>query len=552
MSNGFAGMRALTVGFISFLFTLVGGAQEPGGVISKGPYLQGPGTDTMTIKWESFTNIPGVLHYGLKGTADTEFKLETPRRLNAVSSTSVTNVTLEGVTNVSRFYTTNIAFLYEAPLKHLQPGSAYTYWVEMDQAHSRPRQFKTFAANPAKVTFIGYGDARSNPRTHLAVVSNFKRYQPDFILHTGDLVVDGRRYDVWGREFFGPLAEVIDEIPILPSIGNHEQDGTNYMFYMALPGKERWYSYDFGPVHVVALDFRLEKGNDAQFAFAREDLLASKAPWKVVFMHYPMFNIGGHASGWGHAAYLPLFHEAKVDLVVGGHSHLYERFQPIAGTNSSDSWPITHITTGGGGAPLYPAAPHPALASFYSTNHFVVFEATASNLTARAFTTNNTLLDEIELTKTNGQPATAYLAQVYPENAMKLFYELGTNLIASLSGIPSQDNGVQARFTIPPVKEFAAPLPIKLTLTPDSEKYYELEDGPVLTSAPGSNQPENIVWTRVRSKGIRSITSDPKAGGAMVPPLIFQARIKVGKVDALAYGQKSRLMESASKPAAEK
>jgi hypothetical protein len=53
-----------------------------------------------------------------------------------------------------------------------------------------------------------------------------------------------------------------------------------YLFYMHLPGKDRWYSFDIGPVHLLALDFRYEKETDEQFAFARQDLLAAKAPWK--------------------------------------------------------------------------------------------------------------------------------------------------------------------------------------------------------------------------------------------------------------------------------
>jgi hypothetical protein len=51
-----------------------------------------------------------------------------------------------------------------------------------------------------------------------------------------------------------------------------------------------------GPAHVLALDYRLGKGNDEQFAFAQQDLMTAKAPWKVVFMQYPVFNIGGHAT----------------------------------------------------------------------------------------------------------------------------------------------------------------------------------------------------------------------------------------------------------------
>src|SRR6185436_16205887 len=43
-------------------FALVGSlaAQDISGTFLKGPYLQGPGTDTITIKWESPSSKPGV------------------------------------------------------------------------------------------------------------------------------------------------------------------------------------------------------------------------------------------------------------------------------------------------------------------------------------------------------------------------------------------------------------------------------------------------------------------------------------------------------------
>ena len=462
---------------------------------------------------------------------------------------SITNLSASGETSVTRETATNVVYLYEARLTELRPGSVYTYWAETGDVKTPHKRFKTFELDQRETTFIAYGDARTNPKMHLAVASNFKRYSPDFILHTGDLVADGRRYDVWGREFFGPLADVIDEIPILPSIGNHEQDGNNYLFYLSLPGKERWYSYDVGPVHVVALDYRREKGNDEQFAFAQQDLMASKAPWKVVFMHYPVFNIGGHATRWGHATYLPLFHEAKVDLVVVGHSHIYERFLPVAGASATASWPILHITTGGGGAGLAPVYPHPALAAYYSTNHFVVFEATATTLKGRAFTKDNALLDKFELKKSNGRPSAEYLAQVYPEEALKLFYEAGPSLTASLAATPRTDSGAQAMFTLHSVKGMAGPVPLEISLTPASAQYYELEGGPVQVTAPGAAEPEKVVWARVRARGERSIGTDGRSGELLSPALTFQGRMKVGTVETLAYGQRCRVTDAAAEAA---
>ena len=54
--------------------------------------------------------------------------------------------------------------------------------------------------------------------------------------------------------------------------------------YLHLPGQGRWYSFEAGPVHALALDYRFEKGTSEQFRFARQDLLATRATWEIV-MH---------------------------------------------------------------------------------------------------------------------------------------------------------------------------------------------------------------------------------------------------------------------------
>ena len=540
-------MRSLLCGALVLLSARAGLGDGTNGVFLKGPYLQGPGADTMTIKWEAPVNELSFLRYGLDGKEDHELRIYAPRPLKAVVTSGVTNHLPGGEVTVTNVSQTNVVYLYEAKLGNLRPGATYTYSAETGGVRSGVRKFRTFSAEKPTATLIAYGDGRSNPKTHAAVAGNFKRYSPDAILHTGDLVGDGRRYELWGREFFGPLSKVIDEIPMLPSVGNHEQDGTNYLFYLELPGKERWYSYDIGPVHVLALDYRLENGNDEQFAFAQRDLLGSKAPWKVVFMHYPVFNIGGHFTRWGHNTYLPLFHQAKVDLVVVGHSHLYERFRPVAGTNGAEAWPITHITTGGGGAGLAAVLPHPALASFYSTNHFVVLEATDSALKGRALTANNELLDSFELSKTNGQPSADYLAQVYPEEALKLTYEAAPSLTASLASVPQPDTGAPTMFTLHPIKGAEQPVPLEIELTPASAKYYKLEGGPLHVMVPGQADPEKVVWATVWAiNDGQTSTASTGIGKALPHTLVFQGRLKAGGADTISYGQRSTVTDRAA------
>ena len=451
--------------------------------------------------------------------------------------------------NVAEGYITNAVFLYEMTLTNLKANSVYTYSAETEGVRTPPKRFKTFGAHPDKVTFIAYGDTRSNPKLHAAIAANFKRYSPDFILHTGDLVGAGKRYDLWGKEFFEPLAQVIDEVPILPAIGNHEQDGINYLHYLHLPGKATsWYSYDVGPVHVLSLDYRYEKETDEQFAFAKRDLLAAKAPWKIVMLHFPVFNIGGHGTRWGHTAYLPLFHQAKVDMVIAGHSHIYERFHPVAPKTGADTWPITHITTGGGGAPLYATFPHPALASQAATNHFLVIEATPTSLKGRALTTNNTAIDTFELKKSRGRPSAKYLAEVYSEETLNLAFDAVPSLTAELASVPGTDSPAQVMFTIRPLGKVKQPVELEIGLTPDSAAYYEIKDGPLRVTTPSGTGSNKVVWANVRATGQKKA----EAAGTrreLSPALVFQARVRVGTDETLAYGQKSKVSEAASEAA---
>src|SRR5439155_12870177 len=67
-------------------------AQQGPAIFLKGPYLQAPGSETMTIMWESWTNGPGILRFGLRGKLDQVARIEVPWQFNAVLKISVTNI----------------------------------------------------------------------------------------------------------------------------------------------------------------------------------------------------------------------------------------------------------------------------------------------------------------------------------------------------------------------------------------------------------------------------------------------------------------------------
>lgn len=399
------------------MVTLLATCGLPAAPLTKGPYLQAPTAESMTIRWETMVAEPGELRLS-QGT-------QLVRTLGPLQP-----VTVESGT--TKFY------VYEANLEKLQPNTVYTYEAQVGADRSPPRRFKTFGAAQDRVTFIAYGDTRTNPDKHQAVAAQFRRYSPEFILHSGDLVSKGSQHELWSREFFDPLAGIIDEIPMLPSIGNHEQDGANYLAYFREPGRQRFfYSCDIGPVHVVSLDYRTNQAVAEQLAFVTRDLEASRAPWKIVLLHAPMFNFGGHASLWGHEDYLPLFRRTHVDLVLAGHSHLYERFRPLRPKSAPDAWLIQHVTTGGGGAPLAAAIEDPSMVKVASVHHFVVLTATRDHLDARTIDIEGREIDTFALHKDQGQQPESWRAAAYFEE----------DVIAAVKKIPPKKKSTSSSET---------------------------------------------------------------------------------------------------------
>ncbi|MCX7872407.1 MAG: metallophosphoesterase family protein [Verrucomicrobiae bacterium] len=519
---------------LGFLFSNLLNAQIDRRIISKGPYLQAPGSNTMTIMWEATVNRQAVIHYGADGNLNLRLVVNSGKQVESSmgGSTSLTSLR-------TNFY------IYQATLRGLTPGVIYSYSVEFGGIKTPVKKFKTFEQSSQKVKFIAYGDTRTNPDIHSRLVAHFKKFSPEFILHTGDLVSKGSRYDVWWREFFQPMENVIDEVPLYPVLGNHEEKSENYFNYFILPEKEIYYAFEDGPLFVLGLDYHFQKLSDEQYKFAERALQTTKSPWKIVMVHDPMFNVGGHISGWGHRYYLPLFHRTKVDMVIAGHSHIYERFKPILPSDVKDGNPITHITTGGGGAPLTTSVGHPALAAYARVNHFLTFEVTRTNLFGRCYDINGQIIDEFELVKPAGQYPPTHYANAYSEEQLRLSLELATNLVARATNLPTPESPAFIMFRIVPSAVSDSPITLEIQPQPTSLKYYRVVPERLIVTTPPHGGSEKTVWVRVFSNVI------VKEGGSrqFEPPLVFQATVKSGGVQAISYGKPTYISDTAIKEA---
>lgn len=219
----------------------------------------------------------------------------------------------------------------------------------------------------------------------------------DALVTTGDNVYESGHPRFFGVAWEQPYGWVEDAgIEVIASLGNHDirtQDGRFVMELLGMPA--RWYSVVIGDAEVFALDANYPTDPE-QLEWFRDALQASEARWKIAVFHHPAFSCSRHD---GEPAvqrlWVPIFERARVDLVLNGHDHNYQRFAELDG--------VTYVVTGGGGNPeLYPVDDCPAgyprrAVANDQDHHFVAVEGSARRLRLRAVASDGGVIDDVAL-----------------------------------------------------------------------------------------------------------------------------------------------------------
>ncbi|MFN3589111.1 MAG: metallophosphoesterase [Spirosomataceae bacterium] len=229
-----------------------------------------------------------------------------------------------------------------------------------------------------------FGDLRKQDyvRTQTGVRDTYlksKNTHTDLWLWLGDMAYGNNKDDVMQTsvfDFFGP--KILSNTPLVTVPGNHEYYENNvfnrldsqivYFDIVNPPVKgeasgtpsfnKSYYSMRYGPLHIIALNsYGKENGkllydtDSKQIQWLKKELEHTKnAPWKVVILHHPPFTKRSHDSDAEQElvqlrqALVPLFDAYNIDLVLTGHSHIYERSHLIAGhTGHSAEFNPSHI-----------------------------------------------------------------------------------------------------------------------------------------------------------------------------------------------------------------
>jgi hypothetical protein len=196
----------------------------------------------------------------------------------------------------------------------------------------------------------------------------------DLFLHVGDMAYDSGTTAEFDSRFFAPYADILSHVPVWAAIGNHEsytadtatQTGPFYDAYVqptrgeagGLPsGTEAYYAFDWGNVHFVVLDTQESDRTPAgaMLTWLDMDLSATDQEWTIVFFHHPPYSHGSHDSDAEtqlrqvRENIVPLLDAHGVDLVLTGHSHIYERSHLVRGAYDTPTTAAGHIVDPGDG-----------------------------------------------------------------------------------------------------------------------------------------------------------------------------------------------------------
>ena len=279
-------------------------------------------------------------------------------------------------------------YQYEAHISGLQPGSKYHYAIQDGD--------RSLAGGDADHYFITHqpigsetdmriwvvGDSGNGTKEQHKVHDAMRAYvaksnRPiNHYIHVGDMAYSDGTDREFHEFFFAPYRETLRNTVVWPSMGNHEghtsrgiaQFGPYFDAYVVpmaaeaggVPsGTENYYSFDISGVHFICLNSHdLDRGlNGAMAQWLRADLDQAKAKWLVAFWHHPPYTKGSHNSDTEKQLiemrenFMPMLEAAGVDLVLTGHSHIYERSMLMDGAYATPTTAAGVILDDGNGNP---------------------------------------------------------------------------------------------------------------------------------------------------------------------------------------------------------
>jgi len=310
--------------------------------VIRGPYLQSGTTSSMVIKWRTTDPTNSRVMYGTKSD-----------HLNKTVALD------KEVTD------------HEVLIEGLKAHTKYFYAIgNSEQMFTDEDDSYYFITSPTSdysevVHIWATGDFGTGDWTAEKVKNAYMKYRrdhhTDVWLMLGDIAYYSGKADEFHRGIFGKTYKyMMRNTVIWPTPGNHDMRSASsqtltgpYYNVFSVPtageaggepsGTEAYYSFNYGDIHFISLDSedspRQVFGEMATWLI--KDLEQDDHKWKIAYFHHPPYTKGSHNSDLDvdsrgrmrdmRENFLPILEKYGVDLVLGGHSHIYERSYLING-----------------------------------------------------------------------------------------------------------------------------------------------------------------------------------------------------------------------------
>jgi hypothetical protein len=275
-----------------------------------------------------------------------------------------------------------LTFEHKVQLTGLKPRTKYYYSIGGGYGDTLQKgndnYFVTLPVPGTEGSYrIGvFGDCGNNSTNQRQVRDQFSKYLGgngmDAWILLGDNAYSSGTDPEFQEKFFNIYKDdLLKKYPLYPSPGNHDYNdfyqykataqATHDIAYyqnFSMPtkgeaggvasGTPAFYSFDIGNIHFLSLDSygkednatRMYDTTGAQVQWIKKDLDAfrnTKRGWVIAYWHHPPYTMGSHNSDKEgelvkiRENFIRILERYGVDLILCGHSHLYERSRLMNG-----------------------------------------------------------------------------------------------------------------------------------------------------------------------------------------------------------------------------
>ncbi|MFM2207074.1 MAG: hypothetical protein RL213_1049 [Bacteroidota bacterium] len=410
-------------------------------IITRGPYLQQTSGTSTFIRWR--TDIP------------TDSKVLFGTAANNLNRTATdTNTTTEHIVAVTGLLPST-TYYYAIGTSTQRLAGDTGYYVRTNPPVGSTGRTRIWATGDFGMASTGQAQVRDAYMNYCATT----RVPTDLWIWLGDNAYYSGLDEEYQLEVFDMYPYQFRKFNCWPATGNHDLVSCDaaaetgpYFENFTLPRNgevggipshtEAYYSFNYANIHFICLestdaDFRAVGGD--MLTWLEQDLQANRQRWTIVYFHHPPYSKGSHDSDNSteleemRTNVVPILENHKVDLVLSGHSHAYERSYLLRGhlgtestfdmaTMAVDSGPGTYpvcytksspgflgtvyVVCGVSGRLSSTSSGWPHNAMYTSTNTWygsMVIDVTGDRLDCRFLTGNGALRDEFTILKSGSQ-----------------------------------------------------------------------------------------------------------------------------------------------------